>query len=97
MEAHWGLQDGHWGRQVAAGGPPKVKECGHLMVGMRVYPPPLSGKGMWALAGWDEGLPPPRVGTKSKGMWSLDGWDTDFGGPYLSFGQPIVSHSLVAP
>ena len=35
-ELEWGLQDGHWGRQVAAGGPPKVKECGHFVVGMVV-------------------------------------------------------------
>ena len=28
---------------------------------------------------------------------SLGGWDGDFGGPYMSFGQSIVSHSLVAP
>ena len=34
MEAQWGLQDGHWGRQVAAGGPPKVKEPGHFALGI---------------------------------------------------------------
>ena len=28
---------------------------------------------------------------------SLRGWDEDFGGPYMSFGKRIVSHSLVAP
>ena len=28
---------------------------------------------------------------------SLRVWDEDFGGPYMSFGQSISSHSLVAP
>ena len=34
---------------------------------------------------------------KSEHPWPLDGWDIDFGGPYMSFGQSIISHSLVAP
>ena len=28
---------------------------------------------------------------------SLGGWDEDSGGPYMSFGQSIAPHSLVAP
>ena len=39
-----------------------------------------------------------HMGTpKSKGTWSLRAWDIDFGGPYMSFGQSITPHSLVAP
>ena len=40
MEAQWGLQDGHWGRQVAAGGPPKVKVLGALGGFDEDLPPP---------------------------------------------------------
>ena len=57
MEAQWGFEDGHWGRQMATWGPPKVRELGHLVVLVRIYPPPLVGpksKGTWALGGWDE-------------------------------------------
>ena len=32
-----------------------------------------------------------------KHPWALRAWDEDFGGPYMSFGQSIISHSLVAP
>ena len=39
-----------------------------------------------------------HMGTpKSKGTWSLRAWDGDSGGPYMSFGQSIRLHSLVAP
>ena len=36
MEAQWGLQDGHWGRQMATWGPPNGKQEGHLVAGMVV-------------------------------------------------------------
>ena len=39
-----------------------------------------------------------HMGTpRQKRTRSLHGWDEDFGGPYMSFGQSIASHSLVAP
>ena len=39
----------------------------------------------------------PLWNPKSKGPWSLRAWDEDFGCPYMSFGQSITPHSLVAP
>ena len=39
-----------------------------------------------------------HMGTpRQKRTRSLDGWDDGLGGPYMSFGQSIRPHSLVAP
>ena len=39
-----------------------------------------------------------HMGTpRQKGTLPLRAWDGDSGGPYMSFGQSIASHSLVAP
>ena len=45
MEAQWGLQDGQWGRQVAAGGSQTKENVGDLVVGMVVLGGPYMSFG----------------------------------------------------
>ena len=53
--------------------------------------------GILSLGHFGVGIWGSRGTPKSEHPWALRGWDNDFGGPYMSFGQSIAPHSLVAP